>query len=248
MGGFKEAVIVIMARLRIFPNIYFLSNPFKIYEFNELVKGVRFSGEDVALDLGCGAGIQTLCIGKKCKHIIGIDPNKDDIHYARMLSSYVGGRISSEFKCGELEEENFCDNCFEKVFSICVIEHISNYEEIFEEVYRILKPGGKFIFSVDCLETIDNQELLEKHKREHNVVKYFKADELKKILERSGFKNNKIYSIFTSDFSRKLFIKGIKKGFRFPRLCTLPYIIMLSVKESLSRNEKGIFLIAKCEQ
>lgn len=59
-----------------------------------------------------------------------------------------------------------------------MIEHISNYVEVLREAYRILKKDGQMIFSVDCLESIEDNELLEKHKKEHYVEKYFKREEL----------------------------------------------------------------------
>ncbi len=248
MVELKKFVRKMLIRFRIFPSVYLYSSPFKIYEFKQLIKGEKFSKEDVVLDLGCGTGLQTLHIGKKCKQIIGVDPNESAIGHARKLSSECRSlNILNEFRCGKLEEENFCDNYFDKVFSICTIEHIPNYEETIKEIYRILKPGGKFLLSVDCLETIQDQKLLQKHKKDNYVIKLFKADELRNILETSGFKNVKVYPIFRSEFSRKLFIKGIKNCFRYGKKFFLYYLVLIG-KEALSKNDKGIFLIAKGEK
>jgi 2-polyprenyl-3-methyl-5-hydroxy-6-metoxy-1,4-benzoquinol methylase len=221
--------------------------PFKISEYEQLTRGVTFSGEDVALDLGCGNGIKTLCLGKKCKYIIGLDPNEEEIKSARMLSAEVKSRISCEFICGKLEEQEFCNNYFDKVFSICVLEHIQNYEDIMKKVYEILRPGGEFIFSVDNLELITDQDLIEKHKIDYGVAKYFKAEELTEILKRTGFKNINVFPIFRSGFSERLFVKGIKSGFNYGKKSLLLYL-SLRIRENFSKNEKGIFLIAKCNK
>ena len=52
------------------------------------------------------------------------------------------------------------------------------------------------IFSVDTLEAIEDKELVEKHKKEHFVKKYFKKEELKTILEEIGFEKNSDLSYF----------------------------------------------------
>lgn len=57
---------------RLYPHIFFTLNHFKIYEFKELLKEHKFSGKELILDLGCGAGLQTMLIGKRYKKVIGI--------------------------------------------------------------------------------------------------------------------------------------------------------------------------------
>ncbi len=222
--------------------------PFKIYEFKTLVSGISFSQEDVILDLGCATGVQTLCLGKKCRRIVGIDPDSDAIACARVFSSHARNGALAEFRCGTLEAVHFQSNCFDKVFSICVIEHIPNYEQVMAEVYRILKPGGMFVLSVDSLELIDDQEILEKHRKDHKVVKYFHSDELNAVLEKIGFRNVKVYPIFRSAFAKKLFVKGVKNGFSFNPISAIINYTVLSLTELHPRHKKGLFFVAKCKK
>jgi 2-polyprenyl-3-methyl-5-hydroxy-6-metoxy-1,4-benzoquinol methylase len=229
----------------IFPNIYFVKNPFKIVEFFELLKDIKISKEDTILDIGCGGGIQTSCLGRMCKHITGIDINCESINSARLIAHIAN--VDANFICTTIEEEEFPDESFDKIISICVIEHIPNYKETLREVYRTLKNDCEFICSVDSLTSIESNILISKHKSDHKVIKYFDARELEMLLKETGFQKIKIYPIFKSDYAKKLFIKGIKNHFQFGYSNLLDYFIM-RLSEARTKNMDGIFLIAKCKK
>ncbi|CAG1004019.1 Arsenite methyltransferase [Methanosarcinales archaeon] len=233
---------------RLYPHTFFTFSPFKIYEFAELQRGLKISKDEMVLDIGCGSGLQTMLIGKKCKKVIGIDISEKAITIAKSISHYMKGRFNIEFRCIKLENANFENEFFDRIFSFCVIEHISNYSEILKEAHRILKNNGQMIFSVDSLENIKDIKLVEKHKKQHFVEKYFKKEELKTILEEIGFKRIEIYPIFKSNFARELFIeKVINRSSKFGFIIPILTYWVLRYEEYKYRDEdKGIFLIAKC--
>ena len=232
--------------MRLYPNIYFVANPFKIIEFFELLNDIKISKKDSILDIGCGGGLQTSCIGKMCKHITGIDVSCESIKRAKFLEN-ITGIDTTNFICSTIEEAKFSDESFDKIFSICVIEHIPNYEETIREVFRTLKNGGEFVFSVDSLQSIRSNSLISKHKSDHKVVRYFDANELEMLLCTIGFKNIKIHPIFKSDYAKDLFLEGIENNFKFGANFLLKYFIM-KLSESRTKNTDGIFLIAKCKK
>ncbi len=232
---------------RFYPHIFFSFSPFKIYEFEEMQRGIEFRRDDTILDIGCGPGLQALLVGTKCKTIIGIDVDETVLDIADRMSHYLRRRINSEFYLTRIEQANFRDAYFDKIFSFCVIEHIPNYKEVLREAHRILKKDGQMIFSVDALETIQDKNLLEKHKKQHSVEQYFKREELKLILEEIGFKNIEIYPVFKSKFAERLFIKAINKSFNHGLLGTILTTIPFRNEENKVADEtKGIFLIIKC--
>lgn len=235
--------------LRLYPNIFFSFTPFKIYEFKELLRDVKFSKDELILDIGCGSGLQSLFLGKYCKKIIGIDISEKDITTAKLKAHYMRGRISSEFRCVKIENAKFENEYFDKIFSICVLEHISNYEEVLRESYRILKKNGQMVFSVDSLEPIKEKKFLLKHKEDYSVQKYFKVEETKTILEEIGFNRIEIYPICKSDFAKKLFMKGIHNKFKYGYLRSKFGYLLLKYKEKhCTDRDKGIFLIIKCKK
>ena len=123
---------------------------------------------------------------------------------------------------------------------------IPNYVETFNKAYRVLKNGGQMIFSVDALENIDDQVLLQHHKKKFYVEIYFRKNELIQILKKTGFKNIRVYPIVKTKYAKNLFIKALKKNFRFSMFQIIFGYYILKIKDNRSLKQKGIFLIASC--
>ncbi|MEE9361266.1 MAG: methyltransferase domain-containing protein [Cellulophaga sp.] len=249
MKTIKRYILKILIYFRLFPCIFFKFNPFKIYEFKELLKDVKFSKNELILDIGCGSGLQSFLLGMRCKKIIGIDISEKAITTAKLVSQYLSERINSEFRCVRIEKAEFEKEYFNKIFSICVLEHISNYDKVLRESYRILKKDSQLIFSVDNLGTIKDKKLLLKHKEDHSVQKYFKVEEIKTNLEEIGFNRIEVYPIFKSDFAKNFFIKSIHNRFQYGYLNSILAYFLIKYKEKYCVDrENGLFLIVKCNK
>ena len=88
------------------------------------------------LDLGCGNGDITAELKKMGFDVYGADAHGD-------ASAVIGDK----FKVCDLEKPpyEFEDDCFDIVFTKSVVEHLRAPEVLFDEVYRVLKPGGVHI-------------------------------------------------------------------------------------------------------
>jgi ubiquinone/menaquinone biosynthesis C-methylase UbiE len=244
---FKKIFRRVLGKSGIYPGIFFHASALKLFEFNELLKEVEIKKTDIILDAGCGKGLQTFVIGKKCNQIIGIDVSEKSIAEAnRTKLDVIGNR--TEFFCMDTEKTKFSNNYFDKIISICVLEHINNYPMVLQEWYRVLKKGGQLIFSVDSLETIRDKNLKYKHHKEHRVQNYFRSAELKTEMQKIGFTEVMINPIFQSNFANKLFVKGIKNNFRFNFIDLFHYYPILKIAEKNQKNKNGIILIAKCKK
>lgn len=246
----KRLVLKVLIYFRLYPNIFHYLRPFKIYEFTELKRGVRFFKDDVILDIGCADGFKTMLIGEKCKKIIGVDISEEAIKGAKRVAE-LRMRYNSEFRCTKLENAGFENESFDKIFSICVLEHIPNYVEVLREAYRILKKNGQIIFSVDSLETVDDKQLVEKHKKQYSVEKYFREEELRTTLEEIGFKKIHIYPICKSNFAKKRYSIGINNDFQYGESYLRSILVYLRLRFEEFRyaeRNKGIYLVAKCRK
>lgn len=58
------------------------------------------------------------------------------------------GEMNGEVLCNNLENLTFEDNSFDVLISQDVLEHVVNPTNAFSEIKRVLKPGGKHIFTV----------------------------------------------------------------------------------------------------
>ncbi len=114
-------------------------------EIRKIVDGTELTGKTV-LDIGCGTGgiDQFLATTYDPKKIIGIDVEPDLVERAtkRTRETDLGERL--KFECVEPGPLPFDEASFDVVFSKDAMIHIEDKEPLFEEIFRVLRPGGAF--------------------------------------------------------------------------------------------------------
>lgn len=104
---------------------------------------------EVVLDLGSGAGFDCFLaagrVGKKGR-VIGVDMTPEMIARAEE-NAMKGGYENVEFRQGEIENLPVEDNHIDTVISNCVINLSPDKKKVFSELYRVLKPGARFVVS-----------------------------------------------------------------------------------------------------
>lgn len=249
IGPIGRLATRLLAFAGVFPHEILYPTPFKIYEFRELAGGIGREPAQRWLDVGCGNGFFTLLLGKKCREVVGVDVSREYIRIANFFASVLGDRVRATFHCARLEELGFPPASFDKVFSFCVIEHIDNYAEVLKEIHRLLRPGGELIFSADSLATIGDPALLEKHRRDSEVVRYFGREELESLLRTVGFRDVRVKAIFCSPYARDLFSEGIRTRFVFGWVRPVFLYNRLQKEEKrFGPAERGLFLVARAQR
>ena len=109
----------------------------------------RIKEGDLVVDLGSGAGNdcfvarhETGATGK----VIGIDFTSAMIEKARK-NAEARGFNNVEFRQGDIENMPITSNVADVVVSNCVLNLVPNKHAVFQEIYRVLKPGGHFSIS-----------------------------------------------------------------------------------------------------
>ncbi len=109
----------------------------------------RIKKGDTVIDLGSGAGndcfIARAETGEDGK-IIGIDFTPAMIDKARVNAEKLG-YYNVEFRQGDIEKMPVSANLADVIVSNCVLNLVPNKDEVFKEIFRVLKPGGHFSIS-----------------------------------------------------------------------------------------------------
>jgi phosphoethanolamine N-methyltransferase len=111
---------------------------------DKIFRNIDLTNQKV-LDIGCGLGGPALYLAKKYKaNIIGIDiePNLVKDAQQRAIKTHnLKGHVQFSIMAKE-EPLNFANNSFDIIFGKESWLHIKNKELFFQEIFRILKPGG----------------------------------------------------------------------------------------------------------
>ncbi|MCK9400954.1 MAG: class I SAM-dependent methyltransferase [Bacteroidales bacterium] len=114
----------------------------QLYDF--VASSIDIKGKDI-LEVGCGRGGGLSYINRYLSpnSAIGLDLNKTAIEFCKKY--YSNEKIN--FLQGNAQSLHFQDNTFDVVINVESSHRYSKMDRFLKEVYRVLKPGGYFLFA-----------------------------------------------------------------------------------------------------
>ena len=155
------------------------------------------------LDLGSGAGIDVFIaarhVGMTGK-VIGVDMTEAMIEKAKVNAKKINA-TNVEFRLGEIEALPVQDNSVDRVISNCVINLVPNKKNAFQEIYRVMNPGGKFTVSDIVVDgAISIEERNDAALWAGCISGAIDRKEYIDIIRKAGFKNIEIVSEKNYDY------------------------------------------------
>jgi arsenite methyltransferase len=150
---------------------------------------------EVCIDLGSGRGTDVMRLAEtvgKSGFVYGIDISGGMLLKARNTAERLG-ITNTEFIHCSLENINLPDNIADLVISNCTINHSTDKQAVWNEVFRILKKGGRFVVS----DIFSLNPVPEEYRNDPVAVSECWAgsvtrDEYIEQLEKAGFKQIRI--------------------------------------------------------
>jgi arsenite methyltransferase len=104
---------------------------------------------EICVDLGSGRGTDAIRLAEQVGengYVYGIDISEGMIDKANRNKEKLGIK-NIEFIYSELEELKLPAKIADLIISNCTINHATDKQKVWNEIYRILKPGGRFVIS-----------------------------------------------------------------------------------------------------
>jgi len=112
---------------------------------HETMEFARHSGEQV-LEIGAGLGTDLAQFALHGAHVTDLDLSAG--HLAHAQENFRLRGLKGRFIHFDAERIPFDDESFDLVYSNGVIHHTPNTKQVVDEIYRVLRPGGKAIVMV----------------------------------------------------------------------------------------------------
>ena len=117
-------------------------------ESAEIPQLLGLTSNSYVLEVGCGSGRYALQLAETTGcNILGVDINSSGIATANQLAASRNVKQARFEHCDVSQKLAFADAAFDAVFSTDVLCHIPGRPALLAELFRVLKPGARLLFS-----------------------------------------------------------------------------------------------------
>lgn len=96
------------------------------------------------LDLGCGGGFMAEVLASRGAVVSAIDPAAKAVAAGQAHAAESG--LDIDYRVGVGEALPYETDVFDAVVCVDVLEHVADLDKVLDEVTRVLRPGGWFLF------------------------------------------------------------------------------------------------------
>ena len=152
--------------------------------YKNTAKVLDLTSDDAYLEIGFGSGLFIKKYASHVRRIAGLDYSEDMVKLASNINEDVVKSGKAEFKQGDVSTLPWKENEFSAVAGIETFFFWPKPLLSLKEIFRVLIPGGRLVLEMayNKDDGKDHTKQVEKHN-----LKLYSGEEMKTLLEESGF-------------------------------------------------------------
>jgi SAM-dependent methyltransferase len=231
-------------RVRLADAVAFVGHQVHVCRYREAGTLLRWLGSDLrgmrVLDVAGGDGYWA---GQARRR--GADAVSVDLARAKMLRGrgLTGAPALVEADALALP---FADGSFDRVMSICAIEHFDDGERALDEMARVLRPGGELVMSADALTRAAQwPDLLRAHCARYDVKHTYTHESLCRLLAARGLEMTEHGYQFRARWSERLYLALSARGGRVGFNAAAPLIPLVAAADRWAGRDLGSIVLLR---
>jgi len=143
----------------------------------------------------------------------------------------------------------FADASFDRVMSICAIEHFDDGERALDEMARVLAPGGELVMSADSL-TLAEQwpNLYRAHCERYHVKRTYSHQELTALLAARGLDVTQYRYQFRGRRAQRMYLGLSAYGGKFGFNAAAPAAPLVAASDRNARGDGGAIVLVRARR
>jgi SAM-dependent methyltransferase len=143
----------------------------------------------------------------------------------------------------------FPDGSFDRVMSICAIEHFDDGPQALSEMARVLAPGGELVMSADTLSRKAQwPDLFQAHARRYHVKRTYTHGELTGLLADRGLDVAEYAYQFRSSWSERLYLTLSAHGGKVGFNAAAPLAPLVAAADRATRRDQGAIVLIRARR
>jgi SAM-dependent methyltransferase len=212
--------------MRVADAVGFAGHQVHVCRYREAGVLLRWLGPDLrglrVLDVAGGDGYWAAQCRRRGGYAVALDLAEGKLRRGATLS------MAPELVRGDALRLPFADGSFDRVLSICAIEHFDDGPRALDEMARVLAPDGELVMSADALTLAKHWPRLDKaHRERYHVQRTYSHEQLGELLAARGLEVVRHEYQFQARWAQRMYLSlsayGGKFGFN-AAAAALPFV------------------------
>jgi SAM-dependent methyltransferase len=228
--------------MRVADVVAFAGHEVHVCRYREAHTLLRWLGGDLrgqrVLDVAGGDGYWAARARRRGARAVALDIAEGKLRRGGTLSA------APALVRGDALRLPFPDGSFDRVMSICAIEHFADGGRALDEMARVLRPGGELVMSADAL-TLSKRwpKLYAAHCDRYSVRRTYSLEQLTDLLAERGLSVLAHEYQFRSRWAQRLYLSLSAYGGKFGFNAAVPALPVVALADRIGGDGGSIVLV-----